>query len=62
VLKQLADAIPGGWAAISVRGRIENPVTTKQAQLPILSPALELLKRSMEGGQMPRPMARPFGR
>lgn len=58
--KQLAEVFGGGWAVVSVRGTTENPVVTKQPQLPIVTPAIKLLMQSIE--QQGRPMARPTGR
>jgi hypothetical protein len=62
VIGPIVEALGRGWATITVRGTVENPVTTQQAQLPIVTPAIKLLMQSMERGQMPRPMARPIGR
>jgi hypothetical protein len=47
------------WVSVSVRGTTENPVVNQQTRLPIVTPAIELLMRSVEGGQgMGRPISR----
>ncbi|HVJ69325.1 MAG TPA: AsmA-like C-terminal region-containing protein, partial [Caulifigura sp.] len=61
VLKQLTDALGRGWIAISVRGTVENPVVNQQPRLPIVTPAIDALMRSMEQPQM-RPVSRPAAR
>ncbi|QDT52169.1 hypothetical protein Pan44_01780 [Caulifigura coniformis] len=58
ILKPIVEALGGGWMAISVRGTTDNPVVTQSTQVPIVTPAIQKLRETVERGQAGRPMGR----